>query len=148
VSFDIRVQRQLATPPEVAFHHWIDADERAAWYCGDNDGWVVEAATDLRVGGTHHIAWGPSPAHMWREEGTFDVVEPPHRLAYTSRHIPPEDEGPGGEVHVTVTFEANAGGTLLTLVETGYPSAEVRDMVEKEFLPTGLDAYERTLPAA
>jgi hypothetical protein len=48
---------------------------------------------------------------------------------------------------VTVTFEPHAGGTLLTLVETGYPSAEVRDMVEKEFLPTGLDAYERTLPS-
>jgi uncharacterized protein YndB with AHSA1/START domain len=147
MSFDLRLERQLATTPEVAFHHWIDADERRSWYCAHKDGWsVLSAATDLRVGGDFHIEWGPSVAEAFREEGTFDVVEAPRRLAYSNRHIPPPGQGPGGDTHITVTFEPRDGGTLLTVYETGYPTAEVRDMVEKEFAPVGLDAYERTLP--
>jgi hypothetical protein len=36
--------------------------------------------------------------------------------------------------------------TLLTLVETGYPSAEVRDLF-LTFVPDGLGYYEHSLPS-
>lgn len=84
---------------------------------------------------------------MYREEGVFEVVEPPHRVVYTSRYTPPPGgEGVPVEVRVTVTFADRSGKTLLTLVESGYPSAEVRDLF-LGFVPEGIDYYERSLPS-
>ena len=51
MSYDIRLERHLDVAPEVAFHHWVDAEARRNWYRGDEDDWAVEADTDLRVGG-------------------------------------------------------------------------------------------------
>jgi uncharacterized protein YndB with AHSA1/START domain len=146
MSFDIRLERLLSTSPEVAFHHWVDADARCRWYGGE-DGWTVEATTDLRVGGRYRVAWGPTPDRLYREEGGFEVVEPPHRLEYTSRSTPPTPaEGAPLEVRVTVTFQERDGETLLTLLEADYPSRELRDRFQG-FVPAGLDHYERTLPS-
>jgi uncharacterized protein YndB with AHSA1/START domain len=146
MSFDITVERLLDTTPEVAFHNWISAEERRLWYTGGKGDWVVEAETDLRVGGAFWITWGPTPDHVWREDGIFEVVDPPHRLVYSNVFTPPPEEGPGGETHLTVTFEPRDGKTLMTIVDRGYPSAEVRDMV-LGFYGDGLDNYERSLPA-
>lgn len=147
MSFEIRLERLLDTTPEVAFHHWVDAAERRGWYGGDESDWTVDAETDLRVGGRFWVAWGPSPDRMYREEGSFEVVDPPHRLVYTSRWTPaPSDPAPAIELLVTVTFADRGGKTLLTLLETGYPSAEVRDLF-LTFIPDGLRYYERSLPS-
>ena len=94
MSFDIRLERRLHVSPEVAFHHWVDADERRQWYLGDEDDWVVEAETDLRVGGAFRVRWGPNLDDAYQEDGTFEIVEPPHRVSYTSRFTPrTADEG-------------------------------------------------------
>ncbi len=53
----------------MAFHHWVDAEQRQDWYRGDQTDWVVEAATDLRVGGRYHVRWGPTREQAYREEG-------------------------------------------------------------------------------
>jgi Activator of Hsp90 ATPase homolog 1-like protein len=46
--------------------------------------------------------------------------------------------------HVTVTFEPRGERTLLTMLDTGYPSDEQRAANESGW-PGFLDAYERTL---
>ena len=43
-----------------------------------------------------------------------------------------------------MTFEARDGGTLLTVLDTGYPSDEQRASHESGW-PGFLDAFERTL---
>lgn len=147
MSFDIRLERLLDATPDVAFHHWIDADARRRWYQGDEHDWVVEAHTDLRVGGRFWVTWGPTPELGYREEGVFLVVEPPHRLMYSSRFTPmTRAEGDAFEVQVTVTFDDESGQTRLRLLEQGYPTAEVRDAFLREGSQQGLDFYERTLP--
>lgn len=149
MTYEIRLQRRLGVPPEVAFHHWVDADARRRWYQGDEPGWVVDAATDLRVGGRYHVRWGPAAERAYREEGTFLVVEPPNQLVYTSRFTPmSDDEGAPLDLRVSVTFSADGDGTILELVETGYPTREIRDAFLRNGADQGLAFYERSLPGS
>jgi uncharacterized protein YndB with AHSA1/START domain len=139
---EIRLQRVLGTTPDVAFERWVDAEARHRWYAPE-EGWIVEAETDLRVGGTWRVLFGPSPDEMYLEHGVFEEVDPPHKVAYTTLYEFP-DGRPSFETYVTVTFEARDGGTLLTVLDTGYPSDDQRAAHESGW-PGFLDAFERTL---
>jgi uncharacterized protein YndB with AHSA1/START domain len=142
--FEIRLQRVLDTTPDAAFEHWVDASQRRRWYAPE-DGWIVEAETDLRVGGTWRVLFGPSRDEMYLEHGVFEAIDPPHRVVYSTLYEFP-DGRPPFETHVTVTFEGHEDGTLLTLLDTGYPSDEQRASNESGW-GGFLDAFERTLPS-
>jgi uncharacterized protein YndB with AHSA1/START domain len=141
-GFDIRFERIVSATPEAAFRHWVDAEARRRWYAPD-DSWIVEAETDLRVGGAWRVRFGPSREEMYLEHGVFEEIEAPHRVVYTTLYEFPDDRSPF-ETRVTVTFEPSGDGTLLTLLDTGYPSEEQRDANESGW-PAFLDAFERTL---
>jgi uncharacterized protein YndB with AHSA1/START domain len=148
MTYEIRLHRRLDVTPDVAFHHWVDADERRRWYRGDEPDWVVDAATDLRVGGRYYVRWGPTLEQAYQEEGIFEVVDPPHRLVYTSRFTPiAAHEGAPLDLRVTVIFHPDGDGTLLTLVESGYPTIDIRDAFLRNGADQGLVFYERTLPS-
>jgi uncharacterized protein YndB with AHSA1/START domain len=137
-GFEIRQQRLVDAPPDIAFQEWVGADARMRWHKPEPH-WVVEANTDLRVYGAWRVAFGPSRAQMFVEEGVFDVVEPPHRVAYTCRHH--QDGRPTFETLVTVTFEAWGERTLVTLVEVGFPDDALRREYERGW-PAFLDAFD------
>jgi uncharacterized protein YndB with AHSA1/START domain len=141
-GLDIRLERFFNASPDAAFKHWVDADARRRWYAPE-DGWIVEAETDLRVGGAWRVLFGPRRDEMYLEHGVFEEIDPPHRLVYTTRYEYP-DGRPSYETRVTVTFEARQDGTLLTLLDTGYPNEEQRSANESGW-PDFLDAFERTL---
>jgi uncharacterized protein YndB with AHSA1/START domain len=142
-SFDIRLQRLIDVPPDVAFDQWVDADARRSWYAPDEGSIVVESETDLRIGGSYRVSVvGPTGDPMYTEEGIFEVIEAPHRLIY--RQIMAMPDGTSVETRVTVTFEERDGRTLLTLLDTGFPTGEQRDEFERGW-PDFLDAYERSL---
>jgi uncharacterized protein YndB with AHSA1/START domain len=140
-SFDIRLQRLIDVPPDVAFAQWVDAGARRSWYAPDEGSVVVESETDLRIGGSYRVSVvGPKGDPMYTEEGIFEVIEAPHRLTYRQIMAMPDRTV---ETRVTVTFEARGGKTLLTLVDTGFPTEEQRDEFERGW-PDFLDAYERS----
>ena len=141
-GFDIRLERVLSIAPDEAFKHWVDAEARRGWYAPE-DGWIVEAETDLRVGGAWRVLFGPTRDEMYLEHGVFEEVDPPHRLVYTTLYEFP-DGRPPFETRVTVTFEARDGATVLTILDTGYPNEEQRNDNESGW-PMFLDAFERTL---
>jgi uncharacterized protein YndB with AHSA1/START domain len=142
-GFDIRLQRIVNVTPDAAFKHWVDAEARHRWYAPD-DSWIIaEAETDLRVGGAWRVQFGPTPDEIYVEHGVFEEVDPPHRVVYTTHYEFP-DGRPPFQTHVTVTFEPHGHQTLLTLLDTGYPSEEQRAANETGW-PNFLDAYERTL---
>jgi uncharacterized protein YndB with AHSA1/START domain len=74
---------------------------------------------------------------------TYFSIDRPRRLVYTTLYEFP-DGRPSFETHVTVTFEPVYGGTLLTVVDKGYPTDEQRARHESGW-PYFLDAFERTL---
>ena len=144
-GFDIRLQRVIDAVPDAAFRHWVDADGRREWYAPDEGSRVVESETDLRVGGSYRTSVVSSSGDpMYTETGIFEVVDPPHRLVYRgTMHLP---DGSTVDTHVTVTFEERDGKTLLTVLDVGYPTEDLRDSFEQGW-PDFLDAYERTLAA-
>lgn len=142
-NLDIRLQRVIDATPDEAFRHWVDADARRQWYAPDEGDVVSESEVDVRVGGTYRTTViRPTGEERYRDEGVFEVVDPPHRLVYTgTMHVA---GGGDFETRVIVTFEARDGKTLLTLRDEGYPTEEVRASFEDGW-PDFLAAYERTL---
>jgi uncharacterized protein YndB with AHSA1/START domain len=141
-GFDIRLERIVNATPDAAFKHWVDPEAQRHWYAPEDD-WIVEAETDLRVGGAWRVLFGPRRDEMYLEHGVFEEIDPPHRLVYTTLHEFPDDRR-SFETHVTVTFEPHSDGILLTVLDTGYPSEEQRADHETGW-PMFLDAFERTL---
>jgi uncharacterized protein YndB with AHSA1/START domain len=139
---DIRLQRIVAAAPDEAFTHWVNAEARRGWYAPE-DGWIVEAQTDLRIGGPWRVQFGPSRDEMYLEHGVFEEIDRPHRVVYTTLYEFP-DGRPSFDTHVTVTFEPHADGTLLTVVDRGYPTDEQRARHAGGW-PYFLDAFARTL---
>jgi uncharacterized protein YndB with AHSA1/START domain len=141
-GYDIRLQRVVSAAPDQAFTHWVDASARRSWYAPEGD-WIVEAETDLRVGGAWRVLFGPSDSELYLEHGVFEQIDRPHRIVYTTLYEFP-DERPSFETRVTVTFESVDGGTLLTVFDRGYPTDQQRARHESGW-PYFLDGFERTL---
>jgi len=57
-------------------------------------------------------------------------------------------EGEPVDLRVDVQFEPDRGGTLLRLIESGYPTEQQRDAALRDGSVQGLDFYQRTLPSA
>jgi len=105
---------------------YTDAEKQKAWFSIlDEEPGIVEIDVDLRVGGTQTAVWGPDRDTLFREVQTFVVIDRPHRLVTES--VGSDPSGMVMATHIEVTFEAADGGTLMTVVQTGFPTPEVRD---------------------
>jgi len=102
-------------------------DPRAQWEMyADEPDWIVQSECDLRVGGRWTIEFGPPYGQPSRETCVFEVVERPRRLVFRSTMMLPD--GSSVDTRTQVTFTATAGGqTRLTVVQSGFPAAELRD---------------------
>lgn len=141
--FDAQFERLVDATPEQAFDVWNDATARVNWHKPDGR-WIVEASTDLRVGGRWRVAFGPSPGEMTVEEGVYEVVDRPHRVVYTCRHrIPGREEF---VTRTTVTFEPRGSQTLVILVDAGFPDIEQRRHFDDGW-PAFLDSFARSAAA-
>ena len=143
MSLDIRLERVVDATPEEAFAAWIEPAARLDWYA-PQDGWIVEATSDLRVGGQWMASFGPTRDEMYTEAGEYTELDPPHRVAYTNTFTFPD--GRSFTTTNTVSFEAIDGKTRLVVEDNGYPSEQQRDAHENGW-PAFLDAYEKHLAA-
>ncbi len=140
-GFDIRLERVVDATPEEAFDAWTDPSGRVSWYA-PQDGWVIEAETDLRVGGKWFVRFGATRDEMFTESGEFTEVDPPNRVAYTNVFTFPD--GRSFTTLNVVTFTEVEGKTRLVVEDRGFPNEEQRSMHENGW-PAFLDAYERHL---
>ena len=122
MSHDVRIVRLYDGSPEAVFDLWVDADARKVWYAHSPDD-VVEAETDLRVGGAWSVDFG-RPGERYREHGTFLEIDRPHRVVYTMTFTFPD--GRFFETKTTVEFVDKDGKTELTLLDAGYPDEATR----------------------
>jgi uncharacterized protein YndB with AHSA1/START domain len=141
MSFDLKLERLLDATPEEAFDAFTQAGAMLEWY-QDNPGWEVEVlACDCRAGGKTIVSFGPG-AERYVEEMTYSVVERASRVAYTEVFRMPD--GSSFTTELDVTFEAHDGKTLLTIVQTGFPDADVRDAHQGGW-PNFLDRLEQVV---
>lgn len=126
-----------ATPAEV-FDAYTDPEKQKIWFSIlDETPGYVEITADLRVGGEMVNIWGPSKDELYRETQLIRVFEPPHRLVTTSSGSSPD--GMSMTTEIEVTFEAKDDGTLVTVVQTGFPNTEMRDFFQTMVLVGAFD---------
>jgi uncharacterized protein YndB with AHSA1/START domain len=78
----VRVRRRLAAAPERVFAAWTDPAMVAIWMPAPEEGEMVRAELDLRVGGRFRFVvrrQGEEIAH----EGEYLEIDPPRRLVFT-----------------------------------------------------------------
>lgn len=124
MSHDLRLERIFDAAPEVVFDAFLDPGAQRALLAYGPD-WIVESKVDLRVGGTWTLVWGPSRDKLFREVAVFSEVDRPRRLAYAVTAT--FADGRTLDTEIEITFEGKDGQTNMTLVQTGFPSAAVRD---------------------
>jgi uncharacterized protein YndB with AHSA1/START domain len=125
-DLELRAERVLPATPDEVFDAYTDAEKQKIWFAIlDTEPGIVEIEVDLRVGGRQTAVWGPSRDELFRETQTFLEIDRPHRLVTDSVGSSPD--GATMATRIVVTFEAVDGGTLMSVVQTGFPTPEVRD---------------------
>lgn len=125
MSYELRVERLIDASPEEVFDAYTDPEAQKIWYSILDEGMIVENEVDLRVGGKWVSAWGLTPDEMFRETNVFEVVDRPHRLVSKSTGSSPD--GSTLDTNVEVTFRDEGGKTLMSVVQSGFPSEDMRN---------------------
>lgn len=144
MTYDLTMTRLIPATPEEVFDAYTDPEKQRIWFSilSEEPGYVkIEA--DLRVGGEMTNVWGPSEDEVFYENNLIRVFEPPHRLAVTSSGGSPD--GMTMTTEIDITFEAAEGGTLVTVVQTGFPTEEMRDFFTTVAWVGALDRIETYL---
>ncbi len=117
-------ERILGKPPETVFDAFTSDGGQRAFYGNDAPGWVVRSKADVRLGGAWTIDFGPSPKEIYRHRHVFEAIERPRRLllATTETRL----DGTILEFQTEFRFEARHGGTLMTMIQRGLPTDELR----------------------
>ena len=131
MTLDMRITRELPATPEEVFDAYTDAEKQKIWFSIlDEEPGIVEIEVDLRVGGKQTAVWGPNRDTLFHETQTFLEIDRPRRLVTEST-----GSGPDGlemTTRVEITFEEKGDGTLVTVVQSGFPVPEVRDFFVNE----------------
>lgn len=122
---ELRLERVIDAPPEVVFEAFTTYEGQVAFYGADDPGWIVESQCDLRVGGLWTVTFGPSPDRLFQHRSVFEVIERPRRIVLATTEFHPDR--PSFDFSVEFRFEEQAGQTRMTVIQSGFPTAELRD---------------------
>lgn len=141
VKPSLTLKRRLAAPPELVFSAWTEPARIARWFGPDN-GPVVRAETDVRVGGRYVMVFHTQDGEEHHVSGVYREVVANERISFTwAWRSTPERES-----LVTVSIKADGDGSLLTLHHEQFFDEAARD--RHQFGWTGsLDKLERFLAA-
>ena len=123
MSQDVVFARVINARPEVVFDALTGQDGQEAFY--GEPGWTVESECDLRVGGLWTVTFGGSRDEVYRHDHVFRVIDRPTRLVVDTTESRPD--GSIVEYETEFTFEARDGTTLMTMIQRGLPTVELRD---------------------
>lgn len=117
---EFAVTRTFDAPARLVFEAWTKPELLKLWWAPKSMGMsLVSCEADVRVGGTYRLVFGLGGSKTMAFFGKYLEVKPHSRLVWTN------EEG-DGEAVTTVTFEEQAGKTLLVLRER-HPSKEAVD---------------------
>ncbi len=144
MTIDMRMTRRLPAAPADVFDAYTDAEKQKIWFSIlDEQPGIVEIEVDLRVGGQQTAVWGPDRDTLFRETQTFLEIDRPHRLVTESTGTGPD--GMTMTTHIEITFEAVEDGTLMTVVQSGFPVPDIRDFFVAEVWTGAFDRIEAFL---
>ena len=120
----LRYERIIAAPPDVAFDAFTSPEGQFAFYGQDDDGWIVRSDSDVRVGGDWTILFGPSTEQLYRHHHVFRAIERPRHLLLSTTET--RLDGTTLQFETELSFEPAEGGTLMTMIQRGIPTDELR----------------------
>lgn len=130
-TIGLRLTRSLPATPEEVFDAYTDPEKQKVWFSIlDEEPGIVEIEVDLRVGGQQTAVWGSDRDTLFRETQTLLEIERPHRLVTESVGSSPD--GQTMTTRIEITFDPADDGTLMTVVQTGFPVPEIRDFFTSE----------------
>jgi uncharacterized protein YndB with AHSA1/START domain len=139
MSYDVKLERVLEATPEQAFDAYTDPDVLKGTFA-DDPSWIQEWELDFREGGEWRVVWTPPGGEPLREKRVFQVIDRPRRLVFSmSVELP---DGSTLDLEIDITFEEENGKTRMKILNTGFPTEEIRDSAEKEGWPGPLDKFE------
>jgi uncharacterized protein YndB with AHSA1/START domain len=116
------VRREFGAPPAKVWRAMTEPDHMRRWL-GDEQLPLTTCEMDVRVGGVYRWVFGdPDSAHSMGVSGTFEEVEPPHRLVTTETF----DAFPGPSTNTLELAALGEDRTSMTLT-VRYPDQEIRD---------------------
>ena len=144
MSRELRYERLIQAWPARAFDLFTSPAGQREFYGKDEPGWIVDSRCELRVGGAWEIAFGPSSGELYRHRHVFEAIERPRRLLLATT-----ETRPGGSrfaFSTEFTFAPRDGATLMTMIQRGFPSGELREEHGRGLLHA-FDRLERALQA-
>ena len=119
----LHLGRTFDASPERVFAAWTDPNLLKQWW-GPLGSMVMAAEVDLRVGGRYRLGIQQSTQATYFVSGTYQVIQPPHKLAFTWRWENPEMDI--GDSLVSLEFRAKGNQTELHLTHERLPTSEAR----------------------
>ena len=140
--------RRIAARPSVVFDALTTPEGIASWW-GPDDGPVLFAQSDARVGGRYRVRFRMLDGTEHESSGEYLEVEKPRRLVMSWRWV--EGGGGPGESRLEFHLRPIGEGTELTLVHAQLPTDEsargheqgwsgALDKLERRFLAEGAHA--------
>lgn len=124
------VRRHIRAKPDRVFAAWTEPEQLVRWW-GPPGTECTEAYIDLRVGGQFRLANKLPDGNVVWISGTYEEVESPRRL----RHTWLVEAMPGAVAStVSITFDANNGGTDVVISHENIANAELRDSHESGWI--------------
>ena len=140
MSQDVRFARVINARPGVVFDAFTGEDGQEAFL--QRAGWIVESECDLRVGGVWTVTFGPSRDELYRHDHVFRVIDRPSRLLVDTTESRPD--GSIVEYETEFIFEERDSKTLMTMIQSGLPTAELRDE-HRAGVPDAFPRLERAI---
>ena len=118
----LTISRVIRTSPEELYDAWTDPRLLLKWW-GPEGTTIPDYAFDVRVGGAWKTTMMNAAGDPLVCSGAYTVLDRPRRLALTWGWLQP-DGTRGHETAIDVSFEKVGGGTLMTLTQKTFQSAE------------------------
>ena len=135
---ELVVTRTFNGPARLVFEAWTKPELFRRWWVPRSYGLnLLSCELDVRVGGGYRMVFSHQGSTM-EFFGTYLDVTPHSRLVWTN------EEADGGTTVTTVTFDENAGKTLL-VVHDRYPSKEAVDSGSTGAMPEAFDQLDELL---
>jgi uncharacterized protein YndB with AHSA1/START domain len=138
----LTLKRRFRAPPAAVFAAWTDPEKIKRWM-GPEGFVMLKAASDPRVGGRYRIEMRSPDGNGHDVGGFYREVIADEKLVFTWQwDVTPPDEP--HESLVTVLFEPDGGGTLLTLTHERLRNEESRAGHEHGWIGS-LDKLEKLI---
>jgi uncharacterized protein YndB with AHSA1/START domain len=115
----LEISRRFDAPPERVFDAWVSI-EWGEWLA-PADAVCKVTAMDPRAGGHYSVNMSMPDGRTIEVSGMYREVSRPKKLVFTWRGVHNSQE-----MLITLTFEPDGAGTVMSLRQEGFPTTELR----------------------